>query len=162
MISDALGIGENGKRPGAVLLIVNQLRRLGKGNHDDTDTAPVEFCFMIFHLAEMSLAGQSSKVSKKDQQEVILKVLTQFSGMAPEIQDGELIDGVLFHGSTSRTWRNKKGALRPSAPFLLTSQKSKTTSDCVRRHRHRRHHGVHRHGHRNRLSVFLAGEPRSP
>ena len=53
---------------------------------------------MIFHLAEMSLAGQSSKVSKEDQKEVILKVLAQFSRMAPEIQDGELIDGKLFHG----------------------------------------------------------------
>ena len=43
MISDAFWIGENGKRPAAVFLIVNQLSRLGKGNHDDTDTAPVEF-----------------------------------------------------------------------------------------------------------------------
>ncbi len=102
MISDAFWIGENGKRPAAVFLIVNQLSRLGKGNHDDTDTAPVEFRFMIFHLAEMSLAGQSSKVPKEDQKEVILKVFTQFSRMAPEIQDGELIDGKLFHDSTSR------------------------------------------------------------
>jgi len=57
---------------------------------------------MIFHLAEMSLAGQSSKVPKEDQKEVILKVFTQFSRMAAEIQDGELIDGKLLHDSTSR------------------------------------------------------------
>ena len=66
------------------------------GEHRRVAGRSVELPFV--HLAEMSLAGQSSKVPKEDQKEVILKVFTQFSRMAPEIQDGELIDGKLFHG----------------------------------------------------------------
>ena len=65
------------------LLIMDELCRLGERNHDDVDTAPVEFYFMVCHLAEMSLARQSGEVSKEDQQQTgILKLIGQLYGFA--------------------------------------------------------------------------------
>jgi hypothetical protein len=64
-------------------LIMDELCRLGERNYDDADTAPVEFYFMVCHLAEMSLARQSGEVSKEDQQQTgMLKLIGQLYRLA--------------------------------------------------------------------------------
>ena len=50
-----------------LLLVVSELGRLGKGDDDDGDAAPIEFRFEFCHLAEVSLARESSQMTEKDQ-----------------------------------------------------------------------------------------------
>jgi hypothetical protein len=47
-------------------LIGNQPVRRGERDNNNTNAAAVEFLFNGLHLAEVSLAGQSGKVPKKN------------------------------------------------------------------------------------------------
>ena len=55
---------------------------------------------MIFecpHLAEVGLAWQSGKVSEKNQQKVMTKALVEVDRIAAQIEQGQTIEGDLFH-----------------------------------------------------------------
>jgi hypothetical protein len=70
----------------------------------------------------MSLARQSSEVAQKDQQKVFFKTFAQLNWLAAQIHQTQVIDGELSHWSQRSAIGeseiyNKKGALRPSAPF---------------------------------------------
>ena len=97
LISLALRIGEDRKRPAVPLLIVDQPRRLGKRHDSDPDPPTVELIFQGAHLAEVSLAWQSSQVPKKDQQQVALKVFPEIRRLAVQINQRQLIEGYLSH-----------------------------------------------------------------
>jgi hypothetical protein len=47
-------------------LVGNQLGRLGKGYHNDSNAAPVKFIFERLHLDEVGLARQSGKMPEKN------------------------------------------------------------------------------------------------
>jgi hypothetical protein len=49
-----------------IRLIGSQSLRIGKGDDDDPDTAPLELIFECLHLAEMMLARKSGKVPEKN------------------------------------------------------------------------------------------------
>jgi hypothetical protein len=72
-----LGVCKNSEWPLMLFLVMNQLGRVGKRNHDDRNVAPVEFYFKRFHLAEVSLASQSSEMPEKDQEYALLKVIPE-------------------------------------------------------------------------------------
>jgi len=59
------------------LLILEQLRRVGEGNHRDGNATPFKVRFKRPHLAEVSLAGQSSEMPEKDQKQKLLKVIAE-------------------------------------------------------------------------------------
>jgi len=73
-----------------MLLITHQLGRLGKGNDRNRDAAPVEFDSLLAHLAEMRLARQSSQVTQKNHQEIIVELFGEIDGPAIEIQQRQL------------------------------------------------------------------------
>ena len=55
---------------------------------------------MIFecrYLTEVGLAGESGKVPEKDQQEVTMKALLELNRIAAQIEQGQAIEGHLFH-----------------------------------------------------------------
>ena len=80
-----------------VLLILRQPLRFGEGDHDDRNPAGFETIFERPHLAEVGLARQSSEVSEKDQQKVIMKVLVELYRVTVQIVQGQTIEGNLFH-----------------------------------------------------------------
>lgn len=51
-----------------LLLILNQLGRLGEGHHRDRNTALLELAMLLPHLTEMRLARQSRQVAEKNYQ----------------------------------------------------------------------------------------------
>lgn len=96
-----------------ILLIGHQPLRLGKRDNDDCRSAPIEFTFDRFHLAEVALAGQSGKMPEKDEQCEVLKVGAKGDSFTAEFKEVRVIDFYNFHGSPIGA---KKGALRPGAP----------------------------------------------
>ena len=97
VIGGPLWIGEYDKRPLMVLLIERKPLRLGEGDHDDRNPAGFELIFGRFHLAEVGLARQSGEMSKKDQQKVMMKALGELYRVAVQIEQGQTIEGYLFH-----------------------------------------------------------------
>lgn len=79
------------------VLVVNEFGRLGEGDHNHRDTAPVELGFKFFHLAEVGLARQSGKMAKKDQEQVLLKMIRESYPLAVQIEQRQLIEGNFFH-----------------------------------------------------------------
>ena len=61
-VGDALRVSQNSERPVMILLILDEPRRLGEGNHDNRNPTPGKCIFARFHLAEVSLARESGKV----------------------------------------------------------------------------------------------------
>jgi hypothetical protein len=59
-----------------VLLIARKLCRLCKGNNDDRKTSAIEFRLERCHLAEVILAWQSGQMPEKNQQRVILEIIS--------------------------------------------------------------------------------------
>ena len=51
-----------------LLLVVSELGRFGEGDDGNGDAAPIELRFEFCHLAEVSLARESSQVTEEDQQ----------------------------------------------------------------------------------------------
>jgi hypothetical protein len=73
-------------------LIGAQLRRLGKRNHNDRNTAAIKFRLDRAQLSEMSLAWQSREVPEKNQQNVLFKVLRQYRPPTVQIQQRQAIE----------------------------------------------------------------------
>jgi len=79
------------------LLIPKQLCWFGERNHRDDNATPFKFRFKRFHLTEVSLAGQSSEMSKKDEKQILLKVIAESRPVAVQIEQRQIIDDQLFH-----------------------------------------------------------------
>lgn len=69
-----------------MFLIVQQLGGLGKRNHRDRNAAAVKLGMLRLHLTEMRLAGQSSQVPEKNQQQILIEPVSQADRLAGEIQ----------------------------------------------------------------------------
>ena len=69
----------------------------GEGDHDDRNPARLEMIFECPHLAEVGLARQSGEVPEKDQQKVMMKAIVELNRIAAQIEQGQTIDGHLFH-----------------------------------------------------------------
>ena len=69
----------------------------GEGDHDDRNLARLETIFECPHLAEVGLARQSGEMSQKDQQKVMMKALVELNRVAAQIEQGQTIEGYLFH-----------------------------------------------------------------
>jgi len=57
-----------------MFLIARQDRRLGKRDNYDIDVAPIELVFECVHLDQVGLAGQSGKMTMKNQQQSLARV----------------------------------------------------------------------------------------
>jgi hypothetical protein len=79
-----------------LFLVKNQPGRVGKRHDNDRNVTPVEFHFERFHLAEVSLANQSSEMSEKDQQQMLLKVIPDGDRVASKIKQRQLVKRDLF------------------------------------------------------------------
>jgi len=97
-ISYAIGVGQQRERPGVALLILEQLRRVGEGNHRDGNATPFKLRFKRLHLAEVSLAGQSSEMSKKDEKQKLLKVIGKSYPVAAQIEQLQILEDQFVHG----------------------------------------------------------------
>jgi hypothetical protein len=85
-----------------MLLIARQHRRRRKRHDDNLDVAPVELFLECVDLDEVSLAGQSSEVAVKDQQQPVALELGQRNRFALGIEEAQLVDSDFFHGVTSK------------------------------------------------------------
>ena len=123
LISVSLRIGEYWKRPAMPLLVADQFFRLGEGNHGDGNAAPLELALRCAHLAEVFLAGKSSKMTQKDQQQALAKMRGKIDPIVRQIEQRQLGKINFCHGTSNvkRSSRQKKGAPRPSAPSTLSS-----------------------------------------
>ncbi len=81
-----------------MLLVVNQLGWRGKGHDGNRDAAPLELSMLLAHLAEMRLAGQSSQMTQKNQQEIFIELPGEIGRLAVEGQQRQLCEVNLFHG----------------------------------------------------------------
>ena len=79
------------------LLVFMELRRLDKRNRQDADTTPIEFGFMGTHLAEMSLARKSGEMTKKNQQKIIVEIMTKGNSLPGGITKIESADHWRLH-----------------------------------------------------------------
>lgn len=80
-----------------VLLILRKPLRFGEGDHYDRNPAGFELISGCLHLAEVGLAWQSGEVPEKDQQKEIMKTLGDLYRVAVQIEQGQTIEGYLFH-----------------------------------------------------------------
>ena len=78
-------------------LIMRKPSWFGEGDHDDRNPARAEMIFECRHLAEVGLARQSGEMPDKDQQKVIVKAIGELSRIAAQIEQGQTIEGHLFH-----------------------------------------------------------------
>ena len=106
-------IGKKFEGPAASFLIGCEGARLGKGNHEDRDTAPVEFRFSFHHLAEVRLARQSGEVAEENQQRAIGNAFGEFHRLAAEVEHRQSIERDSFHRGRLQLYgwkfrRNKK------------------------------------------------------
>jgi hypothetical protein len=85
-----------------MFLVATQHRRLRKRHDGDLDVAPVEFLFECANLDEVSLAGQSSQMAVKDQQQPFAKVAAQSGSVTVEIKKAQLVNGDFFHAVITR------------------------------------------------------------
>jgi hypothetical protein len=79
-----------------MLLILNQLGRLGEGHHGNGNTAPFELGALFPHLAEMRLAGQSRQVAEKNQQEIFVELAGEMDRLTLKISERQLCDVDVF------------------------------------------------------------------
>ena len=100
-ISVSLRIGEYWKRPAMPLLVADQFCRLGEGNHGDGNAAPVELALGRAHLAEVFLAGQSSKMTQKDQQQALAKMRGKIDPIVRQIEQRQARKINFLHGTSN-------------------------------------------------------------
>ena len=86
MVGGALRIGQDGKRPAVLFLVMEQPIRLGEGYDHNRNAPPLELRFACLHLAEVSLTRQSGQVPEQDQQQAVMKVIGKESATALQIQ----------------------------------------------------------------------------
>ena len=78
------------------LLVLRQLRRVGKRHHRDGNAAPAKLTMSLPHLTEMRLARQSSQVTQKNQQEIFIELPSEIGQLAVEGQQRQLCEVNLF------------------------------------------------------------------
>jgi hypothetical protein len=89
-------VGKNSERPLMLLLVANQLGRLGKRHDDNHNPTPREFRPERIHLAEVSLTGQSGKMPEKDYEQMLLKEIAERRPVSLKIDQGQIIERDLF------------------------------------------------------------------
>ena len=71
-------------------LVVSKLRGSAKDTTAIADATPIELGFEFCHLAEVSLARQSSEMAQKDQQQVFAEVIAQRNSLAAQIEQRQV------------------------------------------------------------------------
>jgi hypothetical protein len=89
-------VGKNSERPLMLLLVANQLGRLGKRHDDNHNPTPREFRPERIHLAEVSLTGQSGEMPEKDYEQMLLKKIAERRRVSLKIDQGQFIERDLF------------------------------------------------------------------
>jgi TolA-binding protein len=94
------------------LLVADQLCRLSEGNHGDGHAAAVELVLACAHLAEVFLAGQSSKMTQKDQQQALAKMRGKIDPMIRQIEQRQLgkINSCHNNQAEAASRQKKRGA----------------------------------------------------
>lgn len=96
----ALRIGEHGKRPLVMFLILDESEGLGERDDRNRDAAPIEFGLEFFHLAEVSLARQSGEMAEKDQKQMLLETTAKCDPLTVQIEQRQFIESNFFHATT--------------------------------------------------------------
>jgi hypothetical protein len=78
-------------------LIGRKLAGFGERDHDHRDSAAIELRLESSHLAEVSLARQSSQVAQKNQQCTIVEMATELGVTAVQVQQRKVINADAFH-----------------------------------------------------------------
>ncbi len=58
---------------------------------------PVECGFAELHLTEVGLTGKSGQVPEENQEQEVLKIISQLCGIAVKVQERETIKRDAFH-----------------------------------------------------------------
>ena len=73
-----------------LLLIVDQLCRIGERNRDDGNAASLKLTLSSLHLAEVGLAWESSQMPQKDQQNALVKICEQIDSATLQIEQRQM------------------------------------------------------------------------